>query len=178
MQRMIDSYLSPKAEARKKPNGQMGIFACGPISAHEVVSVWGGEILTQEQVDTLPELHRHYVMQVEEHFYLGGGTADDTNYFNHSCDPNVGLSGQMVLLAMRDIAPDEEICFDYAMSDGSPYDEFECECGAANCRKIVRGTDWQNSLLWERYKGYFIPYLQRRIDALQENAQQQATKKP
>jgi uncharacterized protein len=168
MQRETDSYLTPKAEPRRKANGQMGIFAREPIAQGEIVSVWGGEVFTRAEVEQLPERYQHYAMQVEEDFFLAGINEDDTNYFNHSCNPNVGMSGQMVLLAMRDIAPDEEICFDYAMTDGSDYDEFECECGAPNCRKIVRGTDWQNPELWERYRGYFIPYLQRRIDQLKE----------
>jgi SET domain-containing protein len=167
MQRETDSYLTPKAEARRKPNGQMGIFAREPIARDEIVSVWGGEILTRAQVQQLPERLQQYVMQVEQDFFLGGGTQDATNYFNHSCNPNVGFSGQLVLLALRDIAPDQEICFDYAMCDGSAYDEFECQCGAPNCRKKIRGTDWQIPELWERYRGYFVPYLQRRIDRLQ-----------
>ncbi len=168
-----DSYLNPKAEPRRKPDGQMGIFAREPIAKDEIVAVWGGEVLTLPQVQALPEQDQHYVMQIEEDFYLGGSTHDDTNYFNHSCNPNVGLSGQMVLVALREIFVGQEICFDYAMSDGSPYDEFECHCGAPNCRKIVRGTDWQNPELWERYKGNFIPYLQRRIDRIRGT-----TKKP
>lgn len=166
MQNKSDSYLSPKAEPRSKGDDQMGIFAKEPIARGEIVSVWGGQIYTREQVEQLPERLRHYTMQVEEGLYLGGLTEDDTNYFNHSCDPNIGLDGQMVVVAMRDITPDEEICFDYAMTDGSDYDEFECRCGAPNCRGTVRGTDWQIPELWERYRGYFIPYLQRRIDRL------------
>lgn len=171
MQRETDSYLTPKAAPRQKPNGQMGIFALEPIALDEIVSVWGGEIMTRAEMEQLPPALQHYAMQVEEDFFLAGGNQDDTNYFNHSCNPNVGLEGQMVLRAMRDIAPGEEICFDYAMSDGSPYDEFECQCGAPNCRKIVRGTDWQIPELWERYRGYFIPYLQRRIDRLRAQPQ-------
>lgn len=171
MQPDIDSYLSPRAEPRAKPDGQMAIFATAPISAGEVVSVWGGDILDREGVAQLPEKYRHYVVQVEEDFFLGGGTDDPTNYFNHSCDPNLGLSGQIVLVAMRDIAPGEELCFDYATSDGSPYDEFDCTCGTSLCRKVVRGDDWKNPELWERYRGYFIPYLQRRIDLLRQKSE-------
>lgn len=166
MQRETDSYLTPKAKAMPKPNGQMGIFAVEPIARDEIVAVWGGEILTRAEVEELPEQYQHYAMQVEEDFYLAGINQDDTNYFNHSCDPNLGLSGQMVLLAMRNIAAGQELCFDYAMTDGSDYDEFECLCGAPNCRDVVRGSDWQIPELWERYRGYFIPYLQRRIDRL------------
>jgi hypothetical protein len=66
---------------------------------------------------------------------------------------------------MRDIQPGEEICFDYAMSDTMPYDEFQCECGAPNCRRSVTGSDWQLPELQKRYAGYFSPHVQRRIDA-------------
>jgi hypothetical protein len=144
----------------------MGIFANASIARDEIVAVWGGEVYTRAQLEELPERLKRYAMQIEEDFFLAGVTEDDTNYFNHSCNPNVGLSGQMVLVAMRDILPGEELCFDYATCDGSDYDQFSCECGAPNCRKMVRGTDWQNPELWERYRGYFIPYLQRRIDRL------------
>lgn len=60
----------------------------------------------------------------------------------------------------------EEVCFDYAMSDGSPYDEFDCTCGAADCRRRVTGNDWCRPELQQRYAGYFSPYLQRRIEQL------------
>ena len=68
---------------------------------------------------------------------------------------------------MRDIQPGEEITYDYAMSDGSPYDEFTCSCGSPYCRGHVSGEDWRRSELWQRYAGYFSPYLQRRIMAAQ-----------
>jgi hypothetical protein len=50
------------------------------------------------------------------------------------------------------------------MSDCSPYDEFDCQCGAHNCRKHVTGNDWQIRELQDRYAGYFAPHIQRRID--------------
>jgi hypothetical protein len=80
------------------------------------------------------------------------------------------LSGQLALVAMRAIQPGEEVSFDYAMCDGSVYDEFLCECGAPNCRGRVAGDDWRNPALWDKYAGYFAPYLQRRIDALRHAA--------
>jgi hypothetical protein len=64
------------------------------------------------------------------------------------------------------IEPGEEINFDYAMCDGTPYDEFECECGCENCRGRITGSDWARPELWEKYDGYFMPYLARRIEAL------------
>jgi hypothetical protein len=50
------------------------------------------------------------------------------------------------------------------MSDGSPYDEFDCACGSPLCRGRVTGDDWQRHDLQARYAGYFSPYLQRRIE--------------
>lgn len=167
------SWLSPKCVARRLANGQRGIFAVTPIAAGEILSVWGGEIMTRAQVAEMPEQAQHYATQVAEDFYLGGISADDADYFNHSCAPNAGMQGQIILVAMRDIAPNEQICFDYAMTDGSAYDEFECECGAPHCRKRVTGDDWQIPELWEKYRGYFMPYLQKRIDALRAAARAQ-----
>lgn len=34
------------------------------------------------------------------------------------------------------------------------------------------GADWQDPKLWERYQGYFSPYLQKKIDVLQKEKQQ------
>ena len=72
---------------------------------------------------------------------------------------------------MRDIKTGEEITFDYAMCDGSIYDEFTCYCGSEHCRGSVRGNDWMRPELWEKYDGYFMPYLARRIEALKVKTQ-------
>jgi hypothetical protein len=52
------------------------------------------------------------------------------------------------------------------MSDGSPYDEFECHCGLPHCRGKIAGDDWKLPELWKKYNGYFSPYLARRIASL------------
>jgi hypothetical protein len=49
------------------------------------------------------------------------------------------------------------------MCDSLPYDEFDCDCGASNCRGRITGDDWKMKELQERYAAYFSPYLQRRI---------------
>ena len=68
---------------------------------------------------------------------------------------------------MRDIQAGEEVTYDYAMSDGSSYDEFLCGCGSVHCRGRVSGEDWRQTELWQRYDGYFSPYLARRITTQQ-----------
>ncbi len=162
------SYLSPSIEVRAHPaKGGLGLFARQPIRAGSLLVVWGGDIYSYDQYLQVPEARRPHFVQVEEDLYLGApDRPEPADYVNHSCSPTAGLVGQITLVALRDIMADEEICFDYATSDGSPYDEFECACGAADCRGRVTGLDWQRPDLQTRYAGYFSPYLQRRIDRL------------
>ena len=74
-----------------------------------------------------------------------------------------GIVGTCLVVAMRDIAAGEELCFDYAMSDTNDYDEFLCACETTSCRRLVTGGDWQLQALQERYRGYFSAYIERRI---------------
>lgn len=160
------SYLSPKLQGRPKTIGN-GIFAKEPLAQGELLAVFGGVVYPWEAFITLPERERSLSLQVEENLFLVPDKIGEGDYVNHSCDPNAGLSGQIALVAMRDIQPGEEVCFDYAMSDTTPYDEFDCECGASNCRRRVSGDDWRIAALQQRYAGYFTPYVQRRIDGLE-----------
>jgi hypothetical protein len=164
MQEQPSSYLSPKLQASLKANGH-GVFAQQIIKKGELLAVFGGTICEGNVVHNLPDCDRGLCIQVEDDLFLMPRPVGDADYVNHGCDPNAGLSGQIVLVAMRDIQPGEEVCFDYAMSDASPYDEFECDCGAKNCRRKVTGNDWQIPEIQKRYAGYFSPYIQRRIDA-------------
>ena len=164
----FQSYLSPKLEARPLPEkGGKGVFACEPIDEGELLVLWGGRIFSESELDREMPYFTQRVIQIEEGFYIVQPIPlEPSDYVNHSCDPNAGFSGQIALVAMRAIDREEEICFDYAMCDGSPYDEFICSCGSDNCRGNITGEDWKRSELRERYTGYYIPYLQRRVDAL------------
>jgi len=162
------SHLSPKLEARPFPEKSgYAVYACEPIAKGELLVLWGGRIIAESELDfDIPHFNQR-VLQIEEGLYIiQPEPLEPSDYFNHSCSPNAGFSGQIALIAMRDIEPDEEVCFDYAMCDGSPYDEFVCSCGTENCRGEVTGEDWKRPELRERYAGYYAPYLQRRIEML------------
>lgn len=171
----LTDYISPKVTVRRHPQKRgYGVFAIAAIARGELVVVWGGDVVTGEQLTQLPPKTQSHSLQIEENIYLiptQGRETEPGDLINHSCEPNLGLSGQIVLVALRDIAPGEEVCFDYAMSDGSPYDEFDCTCGTAVCRGRITGNDWQRPDLQARYAGYFAPYLQRRIDRLKQGEQ-------
>jgi SAM-dependent methyltransferase len=162
------AYFSPKLCVQPHPRkGGSGVFARQPVAAGELLVVWGGRAVTGAQLATLTGRERRHSLQVEEDLYLAPvGPPEPGDYVCHSCDPNAGLSGQIALVALREIAPGEEVCYDYAMSDGSDYDEFDCACGSSLCRGRITGDDWQRPELQARYAGYFSPYLQRRIERL------------
>jgi uncharacterized protein len=162
------SYINPKCQSGAfDEKGGCGVFASEPITKGELISIWGGRVVAEHELDpNMPDFTQR-IIQIEEGLYLETPKLlEPTDCFNHSCEPNIGFSGQIALVAMRDIEAGEELNFDYAMCDGTPYDEFDCYCGSENCRSSVRGDDWRNPELWERYDGYFMPYLARRIEAL------------
>lgn len=164
-----NSWMNPKLHAAPHPNkGGMGVYAREAVEAGERLVVWGGVIVNLDELGRLPRLTQQHSVQVEDGLYLASVIPnDESDYINHSCEPNAGLQGQIVLAAMRAIQPGEEVCIDYAMCDSSAYDEFECQCGATDCRGRITGEDWMRPELQARYHGFFSAYLQRRIDQLQ-----------
>jgi hypothetical protein len=107
-------------------------------------------------------------IQIGDDLFIGPVTEEEREgsmiYSNHSCDPNIGVHGQIVLVAMRDIAAGEELNHDWAMTDNDSY-EMECHCGTANCRKVITGQDWRKPELQEKYRGYMSFYLLAKIAA-------------
>jgi SET domain-containing protein len=85
-------------------------------------------------------------------------------FSNHSCDPNLAVQGQIVFVALRDIAAGEELTHDWATTDDDDY-TLECRCGSVACRGIITGKDWKKTELQVKYAGRFSWYLQKKIEA-------------
>jgi SET domain-containing protein len=161
------NWLNPKAEARPVGEKGWGSFATEPITAGEVVAGFGGWVVNREYLSSLTHDRQARSIQIADDLYLvSSDEREPGDMLNHSCDPNCGLLGSQLLVAMRDIVPGEEITFDYAMCDASDYDEFRCLCGSSNCREVVTGSDWRLPQVQDRYIGWFSPYITRRIAAL------------
>jgi hypothetical protein len=75
-----------------------------------------------------------------------------------------GLQGQIVFVALRDIAAGAELTHDGATPDDDDY-ALVCGCAARTCRKIIAGKDWQRKELQRKYRGLFSWHPQRKIDA-------------
>ena len=105
-------------------------------------------------------------IQIDDDLFIAPVTEEERElsmlYSNHSCDPNLGMRGEITFVAMRDICAGEELTHDWAMTDDDDY-SIECNCGAPDCRKTLTGKDWQRPDLQKRYAGYFSAYLARKI---------------
>ena len=169
----LHSYLSPKCEVLSAGNCGQGVFAVERIDEGEMISVWGGKIFTVEDIDELEAQHPHlatHPVTVANGFYLGSTSheqCDEAEMFNHSCDPNAGVKGQIVLVTRRSISAGEEICFDYGTTEvGS--ESFECRCGSSGCRRTIDGNAWKDAAFQERNRGY-LSWLVEEMIRLEED---------
>ena len=163
------SYLSPKVAAQESSIHGRGLFAKGPIVKGEVICVKGGYIFDRRVLQSMPDWFRAAEVQVAEDLFIGPLKEDEREgsmiFSNHSCDPNIGVRGQIVFVAMRDIESGEELTHDWATTDDDDY-KIDCNCGAADCRKILTGQDWRRKDLQKKYRGYISWYLEEKIRRL------------
>lgn len=161
------SYRSPKTVTRSSPIHGSGLFAREPINKGEIVAIKGGYILDSATRRGVEARLGPAEITIAEGFHIGPRSEAERDgamlFTNHSCDPNIGVQGQIVFVAMRDIEAGEELTHDWATTDDDRY-EMTCRCGAACCRGTITGQDWRRPDLQEKYRGYFSWYLERRID--------------
>ncbi len=161
---MLNSFIAPGlCGVEIADKGGRGVFAEQAIPRGRLLIVFGGDIISRKDVDQLAPDLRPLVIQVDEDCFLVSTKPGPADWVNHSCEPNAGLQGQITLVALRDIEVGEEITFDYAMSDGCDYDEFDCGCAAKRCRGRITGEDWCKPELIEKYQGYRSTYLDARL---------------
>ncbi|MDD5145205.1 MAG: SET domain-containing protein [Candidatus Pacebacteria bacterium] len=170
------SWLNPKLTVKKSPVDKKGVFARKPIKKGEILVVFGGLVVKEEEYAGLKKgkfkKAESYGLGIEDGFYLitdREGKLEKADYFNHSCNPNAGIKGQITLVAMKDIKSGEEVTFDYTTTECNKY-RFRCYCRTKNCRGTITGDDWQKPELQRKYKGYFSYYIQEKINKLKKRA--------
>lgn len=158
------SYFNEKC-AVKELNAQVGlaVLAKEIIYKNELVASWNGKLINKATVDKLSQSEKKRILKIDENYYDFSEKLLPQDCINHSCDPNLGFNEKGQLVAIRDIRAGEELCFDYAMSDSDPIDEFKCECGSRACRKIITGEDWRIKSFQRKYGNYLMPYLRERV---------------
>jgi uncharacterized protein len=162
------SYLSPKAAVKSSPIHGRGLFAIDQFQKGEIVCVKGGYVFTRAILAQLAPLLGPAEIQIADDLFIGPRSVDEREggmiFSNHSCDPNIGVQGQIVFVALRRIAAGEELTHDWATTDDDDY-SMPCRCGAPGCRGTITGRDWRNPDLQRKYQGMFSWYLQQKIRA-------------
>jgi hypothetical protein len=160
------TWISPKAVKRPSRIQGRGLVAVERIAQGETVAVKGGYVYGWDVHKEVEAQFGPADVQIGEDLFIGPRRREEVEgcmmHLNHSCNPNVGVRGDIVFVTLRDVEPGEELTFDYAMTDDEDC-SMECRCGAANCRKLITGRDWQRPELQKRYAGYFSTYLLKKI---------------
>jgi len=161
------SYLSPKTIVKESSIHGRGLFASADISKGEIVAVKGGHIITRQVLASLQPTLGPAEIQIADDLFICPVTPAEREgsmiFSNHSCEPNLGLRGQIVFVAMRDINANEELTHDWAMTDHDD-SSTDCRCGAPACRGSITGKDWQRPDLQQRYGGFFSSYLLEKME--------------
>ena len=160
------SYLSPKTRIRKSAIHGRGLFASGPIRKGEIVAIKGGHILDRRTLSRVRRRIAASYMQIDDLFYIGARAPAEVAlnkiFINHSCEPNLGIRGQITFVARRGIKAGEELTYDWAMEENTPA-VTRCACGVRRCRGQLTGQDWKIASLQKRYRGYFSAYIEEKI---------------
>ena len=168
---MTFTWFSPKVRKCASAIDGTGLIAVAAIGAGDLVVVKGGHVFTRDRRDDLARTLGPAEIQIDDHLFIGPTQESERDgsmmSLNHSCDPNLGIVGQIAFHALRDIAPGEELTFDYATGDDDDW-TLDCNCGARACRKRVTGRDWRLPAVQEKYRGWFSAYLARRIAAARD----------
>ena len=158
------NWLTPKAQMRVTPGKGSGSFAISKISKGEIVASFGGNVINQSELTNYsPDRVSRSLQLNSDTYLLSGDVPEAGDMINHSCEPNCGIAGTSSVQTLRDIEIGEELTFDYAMSDSSQYDEFNCACGKDKCREKITGMDWQKKDLQAKYSKYFSAYIESLI---------------
>lgn len=149
-----------KVSTKSSPQHGRGVFADAPIRAGETILIFSGPLLHVSAIR--PD---DYHLQIAEDYYLGASGKED-DYVNHSCAPNGGFREGLELVALRDIAVGEEVTWDYSTAiDEAEFTGFPCNCGAAQCRRVVQSFRFLGASDQARLRPWLMPYLRAKYFA-------------
>jgi len=97
-----------------------------------------GDVMCVMPSENIMDKPNRFTVQIskDKHTHVGKLAA-----LNHSCDPNVVLDTErMLMIARRDIEKGEELSFFYPATEWEMQAPFICLCGSANCIHVVAGA--------------------------------------
>ena len=152
-----------------------GLFAMEDIKAGEI-TWWQGPDEPRYHIATVrswplekQEAFFQLAYQVGDEWYHGpveGSPYDPADFMNHSCDPNTWFIDDATMVARRDLKKGEEVTYDYATSEiMETYVLSRCNCGAPDCRQVVRGSDYRrHQAVREKYGRHVLAHVYRSVE--------------
>jgi hypothetical protein len=139
---------SPLIEVRNSPVHGRGVFAVAPIRKGARIIEYLGDRVSHDAADKRYEDHDEsdnhtFLFIVDKHTVIDAGVGgNDARFINHQCKGNCEsiIEHRRVFIdATRDIAPGEELGYDYEIGrekdDPPNVDEiYACRCGSPQCR--------------------------------------------
>lgn len=165
--------LDSSVKIRESKIHGRGLIAARPIKKGTLVweaneasdDIWIEQ--TSAQIAALDgEMYRiattYYEMNDRGHFrgpkYPESIERDASNFFNHSCNPNLWFADDDRLIAMRDIKTGEELAYDYATAKRLYNYSFPCHCNSKECRKQISYDDYKIEALRQKYGKHWVSH--------------------
>ena len=137
--RLLDAYYPANPFAVGETHLGKAVFASQGFATGETIVRFSGRRVAAARVPAAAAGRQDRFVQVAADAYLGpSGRVDDL--INHSCQPNTGLrftEEGVFLVALRDIAPGEEIAWDYSTTLQDSGWAMACRCGSPACRGVI-----------------------------------------
>jgi hypothetical protein len=125
-----------------------GVFALAPLAEGEVLIEYVGEVITWREAlrrhphDPQDPDHTFYFHIDDKHVIDANVGGNSSRWINHACAPNCEadeVDGRIFIKALRDIAPGEELFYDYGLVIDERYtkklkEQFACRCATPDCR--------------------------------------------
>jgi uncharacterized protein len=128
-----------------------GVFARRKIPKGRAIIPYRGKLITHAEADAQGPDDGHTFLFILNDDYVIDATrgGNEARWINHSCNPNCIAYliesraknpkwDKVVIESLRDIAPGEELSYDYRIEADDPDNALErslwvCRCGAKNC---------------------------------------------
>jgi len=132
-----------RIQVRKSGVHGKGVFALRPIAAGERIIEYKGEVigwpeaLRRHPHDPDDPNHTFYFHIDDEHVIDANVNGNAARWINHACEPNCQADetdGRVFIRALTDIAPGEELFYDYGLVIDERYTpalkkQYACRCG-------------------------------------------------
>ena len=142
------THSGRRIQVRKSGVHGKGVYALRDIAAGESLIEYIGEIIDWKEAlrrhphDPLDPNHTFYFHIDEKHVIDANVGGNASRWINHACEPNCEADetdGRVFIKALRDLAPGEELFYDYGLVIDERLTpklkkQYQCRCGSPVCR--------------------------------------------